>query len=95
MQFLKGIIDEGQYDSISSAPIEVPALGLVGAKALPAPNSLNATQLAFMQQNNPDGFALLNALYTAAGKPLTSFMPQIQQAAPAGQVFESSLISTV
>ena len=88
------MLNEGEFDTISSAPVEVPALGLTGANGLPPINALNYQKLLKLQQEAPDSFALLDALYTAANVPLSQVMPWLRSRAPLGTAYTSTLIQT-
>lgn len=86
--YLGGTIDQGQYETLSSAPVQVPALGLT----LPAPSQLPWDKISFLKDNNPSGFALLDALYKAGNVPLSSILGQIANTAPRGTAFDPTLI---
>ena len=91
LRMLAGNMSQADFDQISSMPVQVPGLNVT----LPAPNQLNYERLMMLQQTDPDGFALLNSLYTAANMPLTSLMGFIKSRAPLGTAYETSLVSTV
>ena len=93
LQYLLGNLSSGQYENISNAPIEVPALGLTGNKALPSPaQSMNYEMLTNLINNG--SFDLLNSLYTAGNVPLSLLLKIAEARAPRGNSYETSLIET-
>lgn len=91
LKLLSGQMTQADYDTIASAPVEVPGLGV----SLPSANqAANYATLAQLQQTNPDAFALLNSLYTAGNVPLSAIMAFAKSRAPLGSAYETSLVST-
>lgn len=91
LQYLQGNIGEGQYDTISNMPINVPGLGV----ELPGANQVaNYQKLLHLQQSNPQAFAALDSLFRAGNIPLETIMAFAAANAPRGSAYEPTLIET-
>lgn len=89
LQYALGNLSEGEFDTISNQPINVPALGVT----LPGANSMmNYDMLNKLIQNG--GFDLLNSLYTAGNVPLSLILAMAKARAPLGNAFETGLVET-
>ena len=84
----------GIAEQLAANGINVPALGLTGGNALPAPNALNYTNLSDLSNNAPGSFALLSSLFKAGNQNLPNLMAGVKARAPLGSAYNPSLIST-
>ena len=84
----------GIAEQLAANGINVPALGLTGDNALPAPNALNYTNLSDLQNNAPGSFALLSSLFKAGNQNLPNLVAGVKARAPRGSAYNPSLIST-
>ena len=93
LQYARGNLSGGEYDTVSNTPVEVPGLGLTGANALPgAAQMMNYEMLQKLIENG--SFDLLNSLYTAGNLPLSYILALARARAPLGSASETSLIET-
>jgi len=90
LNFLAGGVGAGDYATLTSNDVYVPALGVT----LPAPARLNWTKLAFLQGNAPDFYRSLVSLYKAGNINLDSVAEQVKQFAPRSSAYETSLVAT-
>lgn len=90
LNFLAGGVGAGDYATLTSNDVYVPALGVT----LPAPARLNWTKLAFLQENSPDFYRSLVSLYKAGNINLDSVAEQVKQFAPRSSAYETSLVAT-
>jgi hypothetical protein len=94
MRYMRGDMSEQDFGNLMSRPLEVPAMGLVGAHALPPVNSLNYQKLMYMKQTDPTGYAALDSAYTAANMPLSAILGILKDRAPLGTAFDSTMVGT-
>ncbi len=93
LQYARGNLSGGEYDTVSNTPVEVPGLGLTGANALPgAAQMMNYEMLQKLIENG--SFDLLNGLYTGGNLPLSYILALARARAPLGSASETSLVET-